>query len=439
MKLLSKLTLYNTLSKMAIVLLFIWLLPALVKDVAFQYTNYNLHEQEKKVLHTIDKNGIDYYFDGDSSYGSYTMLKEEYISLDANLAGMAHDTIETARRIIDKDTLQYRILTHVLRYKNKSYVLEIGKTLASIDQYNQPLQRVALYVLIALIALTLLIDLVFTRVLLRPLGLIIKTKLLNRKFPFRDEHPPVKTSTSDFKYLDNSLIDLMDKVKTAFEKERAFTSNASHELLTPLGILQNKMENLMGAEISEEAQEKIGGMMQTLNRLKKIVRSLLLIARIDNDQFVKKDRLLVKACVKDVLTELEDRIDASGIRVTQKINSSMILQGVNKDLLFQLIYNLVNNAIRYNKPNGSIDIREELETGKRYMLIIEDTGVGIDPKDLSHIFERFKKSGPAEGEGYGIGLSIVQSIAQYHAIDIRIASTPGSGTIISLVFPESLL
>lgn len=108
MKLLSKLTLYITLSKLAIVLLFILLLPRLVNDVAFQYTNYTLQEQKKEVLYEINKNGIDYYFQGDSSYGSYTLLKEEYISLEPAGTSVTRDTIETSKRIVENDTLTYR-------------------------------------------------------------------------------------------------------------------------------------------------------------------------------------------------------------------------------------------------------------------------------------------------------------------------------------------
>ena len=128
MKLLTKLSLFITLSKIIIVILFIGLLPTLVSKVSFQYTNYSLTEQKKKVLAAIARNGIDAYLQGDSAYGSYTMLKEEYISLSP--AGGEHipDTIETSRRIVDNDTLDYRVLTHSLEYGHKRYLLEIGKT-----------------------------------------------------------------------------------------------------------------------------------------------------------------------------------------------------------------------------------------------------------------------------------------------------------------------
>src|SRR5215216_6574724 len=108
MKLLTKLTLFITLSKLLIVVLFVFLLPSLVNKVSFQYTNYYLKQQKKKVLVVIEKNGIDYYLQGDSSYGSYTMLKEEYISLFPATSQMVQDTIETSQRIVENDTLNYR-------------------------------------------------------------------------------------------------------------------------------------------------------------------------------------------------------------------------------------------------------------------------------------------------------------------------------------------
>lgn len=440
MKLITKLTLYNTISKTVIVILFILLLPGLIKDVAFKYTNYSLGEQKKKVLDIIDKNGIDYYFQGDSSYGSYTMLKEEYIALEPVSGISPSDTIETTLRIVDKDTLTYRVLSHVFEYGHRKYVLEIGKTIAAINQYNSPLQRVALYVLAALIALTLLFDLLFTRFLIRPLGFIIRSKLINRKFPLKDNLVPVQTTTTDFRYLDDSLIDIMNRIRFAFDKEREFTTNASHELMTPISILQNKMENLMvETELSEELQERITGMMNTLNRLKKIVRSLLLISRIENDQFAKEDEINPREIVENVVKELEDRAQSKGIRINIRISPARKVKFLNRDLFFQLIFNLVNNAIKYNKDNGEINIYEVFPPGDGYRLVIEDTGIGIKENDIATIFDRFKKTSGIEGEGYGLGLSIVQTIARYHELGIEVKSVYGKGTIFSIIFQKPMV
>ncbi len=440
MKLLTKLTLFITLSKLAIVILFISILPVLVERIASGYTNYYLGRQKNEVLKVIDRNGIDYYLQGDSSYGSYTMLKEEYVSLEPVQSAHIRDTIETAARVVEQDTLNYRILTHHFNYHNRAYVVEIGKKEELISQYSRPLQRIALYVLGALILLTIVIDLLFTRVLLKPLKQIIQSKLVNRKFPFNQPVLPVKTSTRDFRDLDDTLITLMRRIHEDFEKEREFTSNASHELLTPIGILQTKMENLLMEErLDEQSSEKLIGMMKTLNRLKKIVQSLLLISRIENHQYGKSDKLRVNSLFVEILDELSHRLEEKDLQLNITLTESVLIQQVNHDLLFQLFYNLLNNAIRYNRAGGAIEISDAIDGNGSYIIYIADTGVGINPEELHLIFDRFKKVGSNGTEGFGLGLSIVKSISIYHGIQVSADSEPGVGTTVSVAFPKNLL
>lgn len=420
-------------------MLFVLLLPSLVNYASFQYSNYYLNQQKKKVLSVIDKNGIDYYLQGDSAFASYTMLKEEYISLLPAEDNHVRDTIETAQRIVGEDTLNYRILTHQLTNKNKNYILEIGKTTATINQYNRLLQRFTFYILLALIFVSIVIDLVYTNVLLRPLKKIVQTKLLNKRFPFKEHLSPVKTSTTDFKFLDQSLIDLMEKIHEAFEKEREFTSNASHELMTPISILQTNVENMMMEEnISEEQQEKISSMMKTVNRLKKIVHSLLYISRIENDQFAKSETVNIYQLTAEIMEELSVRMETKSLYFTNQISSNINVKNVNHDLFFQLLYNLINNAIRYNKENGSIYLRDRYEAGQSYMLEIKDTGIGIKQEEVSLIFNRFK-SGKDKSEGFGLGLSIVKTIISFLGFEIKVASDFGKGTVFTIIIPQDMI
>ena len=439
MKLLTKLTLFITLSKLLIVVLFVLLLPSLVNYASFQYSNYYLKQQKEKVLSVISENGVDYYLQGDSAFASYTMLKEEYISLLPAEDTHVKDTIETSQRIVGKDTLNYRILIHEISAQNKKYILEIGKTTATISQYNKLLQRFTLFILIALIILSIVIDLVYTHILLRPLSRIIQTKLLNRKFPFKEKLPPIKTSTTDFKLLDDSLIGLMKKIHEAFDKEREFTSNASHELMTPISILQTNVENMMMEEnITEEQQDKISSMMKTVNRLKKIVHSLLYISRIENDQFVKSDTVNIHKLSSEIMEELSTRLETKSLHFTNQISPNIKVKKVNHDLFFQLLYNLVNNAIRYNKENGSILLLDHYIPGEPYVLEIRDTGIGIKQEEIGSIFNRFK-SGKDKSEGYGLGLSIVKSIISFLGFEIKATSVYGKWTIFSIAIPSEMI
>jgi two-component system sensor histidine kinase ArlS len=433
-KLSSKLILFITGSKLAVVLLFVISLPFLVDSIVSQYTNFSLRRQQDKVIRVVQKNGINHYLQGDDSYGSYTMLKEEYIALEP-AKGLPIDTIKTAQRVVEQDTLTYRILMHTFNFQHKPYLLEIGKTVSSINQYNKPLQRIALYVLMGLIAVSLLFDLLFTRMLIRPLGKIIKSKLINRKFPFKDHTSPVKTSTYDFKYLDASLILLMDQINEAFEKEREFTANASHELMTPISILQNKMENLIGDEnLNDAVVLKIVEMMKTLNRLKKISNSLLLISRIENEQFAKYDSLKPAELINEVIEEITHRMEEKALNIKLNLSQDILLKQVNKDLLFQLFYNLINNAIKYNVANGNITITDQLHGKEGYSIAIADTGIGIAADEQAFIFDRFRKTNLNENVGHGLGLSIVKSICLYHGIEIKVSSEINKGSTFNLFF-----
>lgn len=387
----------------------------------------------------INQNGINYYLEGEEGYGSYTLLKEEFIALSEAKPEIKKDTIENSLRIIERDTLNYRILAHSFKAENKNYLLEIGKSINTLDQYNQPLQRIALYVLVGLILLTLIMDLFFVRYLLKPFKEIIRTKVLNQKFPFSQDQNRIKSSTKDFIYLDESLSDLMKQVNEAFQKEREFTANASHELMTPVSILQHKIENLINhPDATESLQKHFAELLKTLNRLKKIVNALLLISRIDNDQFIKSEKASLTNLVNEVLEEIDHRLAEKNITIEQNMANDIILRNINRDLLFQLLYNIINNAIKFNKEDGKIVIKALLENNQLH-LSISDEGLGIAQQDIPFVFNRFKKNHQEKVDGYGLGLSIAKSIANFHEIEISISSKIKEGATFTMLFPVKLI
>ncbi|MES2274610.1 MAG: HAMP domain-containing sensor histidine kinase [Bacteroidota bacterium] len=437
MKLQTKLTLFNTVSKLVIVLLFVALLPSLIKTINQNYTDNRLRKQKEKVLQVVHNKGIHFFIENDESYASYTPLKEEYVSLDTVSQAEFLDTIRNERRIVEGDTIRYRILIHTFKINKRNYLLEVGKSENTIGETSGPLQNIALEVLLGMVVLTILADLIYSNYVLRPLGLIIKTKLIANKFPQFGAYKKVKTSTTDFEYLDVSIHEMVETIERTFQKEREFISNASHELMTPISILQSKIENMFEEDdVADEIKIRMLEMQRILNRLKTITKTLLLISQIENEQFLKEDTIGVNELLQDVYDEISIRLQDKNITCEIALPDDVKLKRVNKFLLFNLFFNLVNNAIKYNKEGGTIRVTgQQVRAG--FMISIADTGIGIGAAQLPHIFNRFKKFRQSlEQDSFGLGLPIVKSIADFHHIHINITSEENVGSTFELTLPD---
>ena len=441
MKLQNKLTLFNTISKLAIVILFVLLLPKLIENINKTYTDNRLRKQENKFLQIVQEQGIGTYIQNDKSYGSYLPLHEEYISLDVDTLPENLDTIENDKRVFaEHDTLEYRILSHNFIVGKTKYLLEIGKSVSTIDETSSPLQSIALQVLLGMICLTILADFFYSRYVLKPLDKIIQTKLIGNKFPNFQIYKQVRTTTSDFQYLDKSIHQMIKTIEDTFQKEREFISNASHELMTPISILQSKIENMFDRDdVIDDVKVRLLEMQKILNRLKTITKTLLLISQIENEQFLKDDTVNAKELLQEVYDEISIRLQEKDITLNIDIPPAINLTGINKFLMFNLFFNLINNAIKYNKESCSITITGFLNDTD-FIVTITDTGIGIAAEQVPLIFNRFKKLKQSlQQESFGLGLPIVKSISDFHNLRINVTSEPGKGSTFSLTFPSAIL
>ena len=435
MKLRTKLTLFNTISKLVLVTLFVLLLPVLIRNINQSFTDNKLQRQKKKVLGIIKTSGIN-----NNLYTTYSPLKDQFYSLDEDSLEENLDTIKNEKRKIEGDTIDYRILSYNFMLGKKSYLLEIGKSIDSIEETTTPLQNIAFVVLLGMILLTVLADQFYSSYVLRPLGQIIKTKLIGNKFPNFGSYKKVKTTTSDFAYLDISIHKMIVTIETTFQKEREFISNASHELMTPVSILQSKIENMFERDdLSDDLKTRLLEMQKILNRLKSITKTLLLISQIENEQFLKEDSISLASLLQEVYDEISIRLQDKNIHYEVSVPENWKLVHVNKFLLFNLFFNLINNAIKYNHENGEIKITAAYENNG-FVVSIIDTGIGIGAEELPLIFNRFKKMRQSlQQESFGLGLPIVQSIAVFHDIKIEVRSEKGKGSTFKLILPQFLI
>jgi two-component system sensor histidine kinase ArlS len=440
LKLRTKLTLFNTISKLVIVTLFVLLLPMLIKNINQNYTDNRLRKQKDKVLQTVKDLGIKNYIQDGESYAAYTPIKDAYVSLDEDSLTENLDTIQNEKRKVETDTIEYRILSHNFNVDKKKYLLEVGISLDSVNETTGPLQNIAFEILVGMIILTIIADQLYSTYVLAPLRLIIKTKLVGNKFPNFGKYKEVKTSTSDFQHLDISIHQMIQTIESTFLKEREFISNASHELMTPISILQSKIENMFEEEdVADELKVRLLEMQKILNRLKSITKTLLLISQIENDQFLKEDKITISELLQEVYDEISIRLQDKSITYEVAIIDDWCLINVNKFLLFNLFFNLVNNAIKYNREGGKIRV-EALKENNNYVVKIIDTGLGIAPEDLPFIFNRFKKLKQSlQQESFGLGLPIVKSIAEFHYIKIEVESEKNVGSTFKLIFSTGLI
>lgn len=206
-----------------------------------------------------------------------------------------------------------------------------------------------------------------------------------------------------------------------------FVSNVSHELKTPLTSISGYSELIMRDQVDKDHIKEFSTQIYNeARRLYQLIEDIMAISRLDEEAEVTLQDIDVNLIAKDVLDSIANPI------VSLKEDSRLRIKG-NGTLVFEAIYNLVDNAIKYNRNDNPVT----LEIGSNYFAV-EDHGIGLSPYDKERVFDRFyrvDKSRSRKTGGTGLGLSIVKSVAERHGARIEINSTLGSGTTIKMVFP----
>jgi signal transduction histidine kinase len=449
MRLEAKLALFNGLSKLLLVLLGAVAIPPIVQRVAVAHTDQRLREKQRQVLALIARDGLQAFERGEraETYADYNIFKQEYITLTPLPTGrpLPPERIFEEPRQVDQQVEDFRILSFARPPSapgQRAFRLEIGSSLDTVELLTTTLRQLALWVLVAASLLTVITDAAFAHYLLAPLRELIVRKLRGIRQPSDFQFEPIDTDTTDFRRLDDRLNSLMRQVQSAFAKEREFMSNVSHELLTPASILQSRFENMLqDPTLPEQHAHQIVESQRTLYRLRNTVRTLLLIANIENEQYLRDEPVHLAATVADVAEELDDRRQQRDISLDIDLTGNDLLPRANASLMHTLLRNLLSNAIKYNNEGGEIRVVGRPTANGGYTLRVEDTGPGIAAANLPYLFDRFRRfhgNAPGSPEGYGLGLPIAQTIAGFHRATLRAESVVGKGTAFILEFAPSV-
>ena len=238
----------------------------------------------------------------------------------------------------------------------------------------------------------------------------------------------------EFQQLSRSFNQMLERLNNAFAAQRQFTGNAAHELRTPLALMQAQLE-LFSAEhpdVRPETAEFLTLLREQTERLIQLTRTLLEMSNLR--QVARNERIQLAPMIEEIFTDLAPLSDKLGVTLTAEGDG--IMTGSDA-LIYRLIFNLTENAVKYNRPGGSVRVCVTQETEK-LLIRVSDTGCGIPEKYQQSIFQPFfwvDKSRSREYGGAGLGLSLVWEIADLHGGSVWVEESSEKGTTIAVGVP----
>jgi len=373
-----------------------------VQQIVIEDVDESLAAQKEQVIFQIES-----VLEKDSNFGALigpnvTVTElSSFQPLDSTYQIGVFDTIS-------HENVVYQVLESNVRIKNRSFNIQLKSSLIDSDDLIRNLVLVMVVLLALIITGLLLINRNLSKKIWKPFYATLRTLSGYRIESDKRLNLP-GTNISEFTDLNDSLNTLTQRNYRVYLSQKEFAENASHEMQTPLAIFQSKLELLMQTTpLSEEQASLISELSQTGQRMSRLYKTLLLLAKIDNNQFPEKEKVSVREILEKMLSQFEDAILAKSIGMEMDISDYSVES--NPTLMEMMISNLLSNAIRHNKPRGKIRIR--LQHGQ-----LEIANEGSDTElDIERLFQRFQKQ--AGSSRMGLGLEIVKKICDLNEFEI---------------------
>ena len=274
------------------------------------------------------------------------------------------------------------------------------------------------------------------------LGFLLSKKIVDPINNINLEHPLENNKYKEIEPLlirieaqKNELMKENEEVLNASKVRQEFTSNVSHELKTPLHVISGYAELIKEGIVKDSDVKEFGEKIYSeASRMSKLVEDIMKISKLESDKAIEKTQLKLKNIVVAIVDSLMIEADKKNIKFKLSLNDCSI--SGNYDSIYSLIFNLVDNAIKYNKTNGKITIKLQ-EVSSNVILSVKDTGIGIPKEDLDRIFERFyrvDKSRSKDSGGTGLGLAIVKHRLIVNNATIKVESELKKGSTFTVTF-----
>ncbi|MEO8413406.1 MAG: HAMP domain-containing sensor histidine kinase [Ginsengibacter sp.] len=404
MKLLSKYNRVNVVATIIVVLLSAVLYYFFIEAALIHQLDKNLAGEEKEITDYIKENNqLPEPSNTKDEQDVYTKITGQSISRKFRSIDLFHEG--------HHEYISYRQLEFPATVANNTYKVDVRKSQEETEDLIQLVLKITLAVVIILMVTLFIINRFVLSKLWKPFDSTLQ-QVKQFNLSGKNEVLPEKTDIDEFAELNAAVIIMTKRASRDYNEIKSLTENASHEIQTPLAIIQSKLELLSQSEnLNEEQMNTIQSISETTNRLSKLNQSLILLTKIDNQQFRENEKVNISALLLRHLNNYEELFHAKQITVTKIIQPAIELI-INETLAEILIINLLTNAIKHNVDKGSVTI----ELHSKFLSV---TNTGSEPgADPSIFFERFKKES-LSNDSLGLGLSIVKKIGDTYGFGVE--------------------
>ncbi len=374
-----------------------------------------------------DSSGVSIYDSADNSQvGKYMMLPEIIQSLGGYdvFSWNYHD-----------GAMQSRAATPIMSYDTLIgcvYMMEYDTEQGALIK---SLQNNTFYISLILEILVTIFAVFFSNSFTRRLRKIMVSMRIIREGDY--SHKVKMGGNDELTVLGNEFNDLVERLQISEQKRRNFVSDASHELKTPLASIKLLSDSILQNDMdSETVKEFVGDIGNEADRLNRMTQKLLSLTRIESQEDSDCEIVNIAPTVDRVVRMLTGIAGENQISIHTNIQQDCPILIIEDDL-YQIIFNLVENGIKYNVPGGSLTVTVD-RIDENAIVSVKDTGVGIPPDSVTHVFERFYRVDKARSRksgGSGLGLSIVRNMIERNGGSITVESTVGEGSTFTLSFP----
>ena len=338
---------------------------------------------------------------------------------------------QEAIQTVSSGNTRIRTMVSPLYLKDQTLVLEVAQSLAPTDAAIARIGLAVLVSMVVILTLALISGAILVRRALSPVRRITTTAQgissssdLSRRVGYRGPADEIGQLATTFDHM-------IERLDRAFQSQKDFVADASHELRGPLTVIQGNLDLLKRNLSEEDRRESVRALEAETTRMTKIMSNLLVLAELESGHLEQQENV----SLKEMLLDAGERAMhlAGGRRIVIERQEDLWVKG-DVDRLGQVLRNLVDNAIRYTPEGGTITL-SLFENGDWALLKVADTGIGISPEHLPHIFDRFYRADRARSRasgGTGLGLAIVKGIVEQHGGRVTVTSEPGEGSIFTV-------